>query len=127
MKIEPWDPARHFATYEKWMRFYDLPTAGPEAMPRTGFVIDQLAMCFLIRTDTPLAIIEGLVGNPWLPRAQVDAALDAVVSEVIAAARAEGFRVLQGTTEFQAVVDRALELGFTVDPRPFQIVVRTLG
>jgi hypothetical protein len=120
--VDPWVSARHFETYQKWMHFYDVAVAETDKLPPTGFVVDGLAIAFLLRTDGPLAFIEGLVGNPWLPREQVDPALDAVVQAVIGCAREEGFRVLQGTTAFPAVVARALRLGFTLDPSPHQVV-----
>lgn len=127
MKVEPWDAARHFESYRKWMNFYDEFPSGPEFMPPSGFVVEGLAMCFLIRTDARVALIEGLLGNPWLPRAQVDPALDAVAAAVISLARAEGFRVLQATTQVEAVVERAKRLGFRVDPSRYQMLALTLG
>lgn len=124
--VERYQPERDYPTLCAWMRFYDLEPIVPEFLPPTGFVVQGLAMGFLYKTDTRIALLETLVSNGYAPRAQRDAATDAVVAAILEAARAGGFHIIQGYTTVGAVVDRALRHGFTVDDGPYRIVTRVL-
>jgi hypothetical protein len=122
MKVERYVTERHYDAFCKWMRFYEIDPIEPGYLPSTGFVIEGLACCFLYRTDSKLALIEGLVGNPYAPKAESSRALDLVVEATIAEARQQGFGVLQGYTSFDAVVQRAVRHGFGVDGSTFRLV-----
>lgn len=122
MTIEKYNAARHYEVLCKWLSFYDMEPIEAAHLPPTGFVVEGLAMGFLYKSDTKLAQIETLVANGYAPREARDAATDLVVEAIIAEARASGFAVLQGVTQLDAVVQRALKHGFTLDEQPYRIV-----
>ncbi len=126
MQVEPFDPARHYDAFCAWTRWYQMTPLALPFLPATGFVVAGVAMGFLYKTDSKMAWIENLAANPVLPRGQRTEGLDVVVAAVIDEARRQGFEVLIGYTNVQAVIDRALTHGFTTDPERFQVVTKAL-
>ncbi len=121
MKAERYVAERHYDDFCKWLRFYEMGPTDPSFLPATGFVVEGLACCFLYRTDSKVALIEGIVGNPYAPKADASEAIDAVVQATIAEARAQGFGVLQGYTTFEVLAKRALRHGFTIDDARYHL------
>jgi hypothetical protein len=122
MTVERYDPARHYADFHKWYsRRVDIP-AGPEFLPKVGFVAPGVAMGFLYQTDSKLAYIEGMVANPKASAEERGKGIDEVTLAIIAEARKLGFKVLHGQTELKVIVERAKKLGFIHDPTPASTV-----
>jgi hypothetical protein len=126
MTVERYLPARHYEMLCRWLHFYDQEPLDPVFLPPTGFVVDGLAMGFLVRTDTGLAHLEPLLANGYAPRPARDAATDLVVAAILEEARTLGFRIVQGATTLDAVVERALRHGFTVGDERYRHVLRVL-
>jgi hypothetical protein len=122
LRVERYEAGRHYEALSKWLHFYDLAPIDPAFLPPTGFVVEGIAMGFLVRTDTKLALLEPLVNNGYAPVAEREAATDLVVLAILDEARAQGFRVVEGNTNLQAVVSRALRLGFTLDENRYSVV-----
>lgn len=126
MVVERYQPERHYPTLCKWLHFYQLEPIEEAFLPPTGFVVEGVAMGFLVRTDTKLAIIEPLVNNLYSPAAERERATDLVVLAVLEEARALGFHRVEGSTTREVVVARALRLGFTVEAERYHMVTRVL-
>jgi hypothetical protein len=126
MKVERFQPTLHYATFCDWTRHYEMTPLPVQFLPQSGFVVEGVAMGFMYRTDSKLALIENLAANPKLPRDTVTAGLDAVVSAIADEGRALGFEVLIGYTNVNAVIQRALRHGFTTDDEKFQVVTKVL-
>ncbi len=126
MQVQRFDPTLHYDAFCAWTRWYQMTPLALPFLPPTGFVVDGVAMGFLYKTDSKMAWIENLSANPVLPREQRTCGLDLVVAAIIEESRAQGFEVLIGYTNVQAVIDRALNHGFTTDPERFQVVTKVL-
>ena len=118
-------PELHFETVRSWMEARN-EVITPDALPQTGFIIPGMAAGFLYRTDSSVAMIEGLVAAPGLGREVRDQAVDAIVLAVIAEAQRLGFKTLTGTTVLEAVVKRAERLGFIYVGGNFHLIIRPL-
>ena len=116
MTVERYEQAKHYADFARWYIARISGAMGPELLPKVGFAVPGVAMGFLYQTDSKVALIEALVANPDVPAAERTGAIDEVVLAIIAEARALGFKVLHGQTEFKVIVDRAKRLGFVHDP-----------
>ena len=126
MKVERFQPERHYPPFCAWTRWYEIAPLPLQFLPQSGFVVEDVAMGFLYRTDSKLALIENLSANPMLPRETRTLGLDAVVAAIAEEARALGFEVLVGYTNVNAVIERALRHGFTTDDEKFQVVTKVL-
>ena len=126
MKVERFQPDLHYPTFCKWTRWYELTPLPLQFLPQTGFVVEGVAMGFMYKTDSKMAMIENLSANPTLPRETVTKALDLVVTAIADEGRRLGFEVLVGYTNVRAIVDRALRHGFTTDDEKFQVVTLVL-
>ncbi len=126
MKVERFEAGRHYETFCKWTRWYELTPLPIQFLPQSGFVVEGVAMGFMYRTDSKMALIENLAANPVLPRETVTQGLDRVVEAIAAEGRALGFEVLIGYTNVGAVIARALRHGFTTDDEKFQVVTKVL-
>jgi len=118
-------PELHFETVRSWMEARN-EVITLDALPQTGFIIPGMAAGFLYRTDSSVAMIEGLVAAPGVEREVRDQAVDAIVLAVIAEAQRLGFKTLTGTTVLEAVVKRAERLGFIYVGGNFHLIVRPL-
>jgi hypothetical protein len=126
MIVQRYEASRHYQMLSKWLHFYDAAPIDEAFLAPTGFVVEGIAMGFLLRTDTKRALIEPLVNNGYAPAADREAATDLVVLAILEEARAQGFRVVQGNTVLDAVVARALRLGFTLKEKRYRVVTREL-
>jgi hypothetical protein len=126
MTVQRYEPARHYEVLCKWLHFYEVDPIDEAFLSPTGFVVEGFAMGFLVRTDTKLALLEPLVNNGYAAAPQREAATDLVVLAILDEARAQGFRVVEGNTILDAVVKRALRLGFTLDEHRYSVITRVL-
>lgn len=83
---------KDYETVCVWWRKHDWTPVPVSSLPRTGFIVDDLAAGFLYITDTNLTWLEWVVANPEAEKEQRSKAVDAVI---------------------EALLDRAKELGFT--------------
>ena len=126
MKVERFQAELHYPAFCKWTRFYELNPLPLQFLPQSGFVVEGVAMGFMYRTDSKMALIENLSANPMIPRQTATRGLDAVVTAIAEEGRALGFEVLIGYTNVEAVIQRALRHGFTTDDEKFQVVTKVL-
>ena len=127
MKVERFQPDLHYATFCAWTRWYEMTPLPIQFLPQSGFVVDGIAMGFMYRTDSKMALIENLAANPMVARETVTLGLDAVVSAIADEGRSLGFEVLIGYTNVKAIIERALRHGFTTDDEKFQVVTLKLS
>jgi hypothetical protein len=118
-------PELHFETVRSWMEARG-EAITLDALPQTGFIIPGKAAGFLYKTDSSVAMIEGLVAAPGVEREARDQAVDAIVQAVIAEAQRLGFKTLTGTTVLEAVVKRAERNGFVYVGGNFHVIIRPL-
>ena len=126
MKVERFQAALHYETFCKWTRWYEMKPLPIQFLPEAGFVVEAVAMGFMYRTDSKMALIENLAANPMIPRETATQGLDLVVEAIADEGRKLGFEVLIGYTNVNAIIQRALRHGFTTDDEKFQVVTKVL-
>ena len=116
----------HYEMFVSWWRALGQPPPPVEALPQSGFIVPDAAAGFLYRTDSCLAVVEGLIANPQLSGALRSQAIDLVTAALIDEAKRLGFKNLTASTTSSAVVTRAQSFGFSVLPGLYRVVARIL-
>ncbi|RKG80290.1 hypothetical protein [Corallococcus terminator] len=111
MKPVPFDPKLHHGLLELWRKPWD-ETMTPDALPQTGFVVPDKAAGFLYRTDSSVALIEGIIAAPGLSKEVRNEAVNAIVAAIRDEARRLGFKLLLGYSQLDAIMERAKRFGF---------------
>jgi hypothetical protein len=126
MKVERYRRKAHYATLETWWRGWNQRPPGPEALPKTGFVVAGTVAGFLYRTDSNIAILEAFIANPKSDADERNAALDAIVVALVKEAQRAGFTYLLAYTTVPAILRRAERFGFTVLREAHTLDIREL-
>jgi hypothetical protein len=63
-KVEIYEPAKHRALVEGWLRERGMPVPEPEMFPPFGVVVDGCVAGFLLCTDSKQCFIDQVVGDP---------------------------------------------------------------
>lgn len=106
--VVPEDLKQLNAWYKSYGQSQVLCTSAP-----TGFIVDGVAACFLIKTDCqPLAwVMDGLIANKHATRAERAEALKMIYAEMQRVAREAGVKRLIGWFLNETVAKRMATLG----------------
>lgn len=121
MAVVPFEAARHEAMLRSWFTDRGLPDTVMNLLPTRGLVAHDAAAAFLYETDSPLALIEGMVTNPSVTQQERGVALDDLFLALFDLAHDRGFKMVWGFTKHPQLVERAVRLGFDVVPGLFTI------
>ncbi len=91
-----------------------------------GFQVRGVAAGWLITTNTARALIEDFITNPDAPKSERGSAIEALEARIVEEARKLGFRHLLGSTNIDAMRERAKGLGYHVTPRGFSFAYKDL-
>lgn len=98
-----------YAELSTWYGARGLSPPPPEGLPLTGLWIPSVGAGFLYRTDSSLALIEGVITNPAAPKRAQACAVAALLRALLDAA-GDGARVI-GFTSILGMARRAQRLG----------------
>lgn len=112
--IRPINPS-DLPTIQSWYAHRGLAPLA-HSLPPTGFMIDDLAASYLIKTDAKIAISEYTVSNPKAPKELRTEAVKAIYRELIQHAFEEGFDTILAITKISHMESIAEELGFSLYP-----------
>ena len=102
-----------YKTIETWMKGYSSETAVPELwLPDTGFIIDDLSCVFIYKTNSNIAYIEVLTGNPKAEKETKNIAINKVFEHAVAFAKEIGYKFVFAFVEKEYVENRLITLGF---------------
>lgn len=110
-EIRPWSSS-DYGNYCQWFILRALKPPPAEALPATGFIVDNVAAGFLIKTDCKVAIIEHVATNPKSDGQDREKALNEIFNELQFVAKKSGFKYLFGNTLFKEIADRGERYGF---------------
>jgi hypothetical protein len=96
----------------EWYRQYGQTPPQFEDLPDYGLIVPSVAAGFLVQTDTPLAMLDFFIGNRQMPKDKRNQALNEIVSGLIGAGSALGFKCFRADTQLETVRRRALDSGF---------------
>jgi hypothetical protein len=125
--VVAFDAERHTDMVRDWAAHRSNINVPFDRLPPTGFVIEDLAVVFMYRTDGPVVLIEALITNPESTAELRGAGIERVVGALFDQARAEGYRVAMAVTPRGAIVERAKRLGFTAASEPETFISREIN
>lgn len=118
MKITPFIAAEHYPTLSAWWRDQRWPPVPLDMLPELGLVVtddhEAHAAGWLYTTNSPIALIEWLVGNPNSSHETRGQALDTLIEALTRAAHSRGFRHVWSSLVHDRLIERYKRLGFTV-------------
>lgn len=116
MKVELFDPVKHYAELSRWWRKQDWEPLPLSALPTIGMVTMDgdvaIASGFLYNTDSDFALIEFIVGNPELKHEVRGEGLDLVIDRLTSSAKEMGKKILISYTNHGRLIDRYKEHKF---------------
>lgn len=110
---------------QDWGNHYNL-TFHEFLLPKTGFIVENMAAGFIYLTDTPMCFLENLVKNPAHEKKCTDKALDLVIDTLFNKATDLGIKLVVASTIFKSVEERAIKLGAKVDKDKYTHLYRSL-
>lgn len=117
--IVPWNPTLHMPLLGKWLKTRNQAdgAGGRELYPATGYVVDNIVVGFLYRTDAPgVGWIDGIVSDPGSSESDRAVALKSLVRELYAEADRQGLTLVWACT----AVPSLIALGQAAGAKVFQ-------
>ena len=113
MKIERYEHAKHYDQVMGWLRKRDIKEVPQELFAPFGYVIDDCAVGFLVKTDAGVCYIEHMAADPDAEEGRRDKALQLLFVLLENAGRAAGFKMITILTRLSAMKKRVEERGFS--------------
>lgn len=95
-----------------WWTGYSFPVVPKESLPKNGLIIEGICAGFLYCTDSNIAWLEFVVGNPVASKEVRKSGLTELLSGLTGLAKELGYDVLFSSVSHQNLMDRYLEAGF---------------
>lgn len=115
MKVERYAPDKHEAQVVEWCKGREVPATVLEFRPEIGLIVPGYVVGFLYQTDSPIAMIEGVVANPDTKESERFTAIWDLWIEMIDVAKELGFHELWGYSSVPAMRDMCIRLGYRGD------------
>jgi hypothetical protein len=114
---------RHLSTDEDfkeictwWEKYPNWEPVHPEVLPPIGFIAtldgERLAACWVYTTDSCIAWLEYIVGNPFIEKELRSRALNACIAEASRDALDCGAKTVFTSSNNSRLIERLKELGF---------------
>lgn len=113
-----------YPTVKEWADKRKFPLVPPEFLPPNGFIIDDCCVCFVYRSETPIAWLEWVISNP--DSDVRDDALNLLIEAACDWAKGQGFKVLFTSVEHKGLIERYKSLGFIETDRSMTNLLRNL-
>lgn len=97
-----------------WWLGNSWPVAPIDCLPPTGFIVDEYCVGYLYLTNSNIALLEWVVGNPKADKEKRSLALDFLLEELIESARAAGKKAIFSTTKNKKFSDRLVKHNFKI-------------
>lgn len=109
-----------------WYEAYGQKPPAHTSLPLTGIVIDGVCAAFLYKTDSDIAMIEGVIANRDAKTLIRGRALCAVLSELFKIAKEQGFSQVYGFTQHSGVPGLAAKVGGVQRKGAYTLLVKDL-
>lgn len=120
MEVQVFNPDDHMDHICEWLKLRNLPYSLGEQLPEIGFMAFEggQAICagFLRKVEGDFAMLDSLITNPEALNYLRSNAIDAVVRELIKAAKAWGISSLIATSTDAHTLERSKKHGFVAMP-----------
>lgn len=104
-----------------WLEKRQKPKLASSLLSRTGFIIDDVAVCFVYSTDSGVCFLDGLISNP--DSEQVNEGINKVVGECLNYASKQGYQLVLSFSENPNVISRA-EKTFNFSQQPKSTLIK---
>jgi hypothetical protein len=94
--------------------------------PPTGYWVPGVLAAFLYRTDSKVALIDGVVSNKASTAEQRRQAMFLVGGAIAARAKSEGFKWLRGLTRYPTVAENSRQAGYRVSEPTYMTMLLEL-
>lgn len=95
-------------------------------LPKTGLIVPNVAVGFLVSTDTNYCFFEPFIGNPKVDKEERNTALFTIIDGLIDEAKRMGYDLIFGVLSHPKMIERGLERGFVKIIGNQQIIGRKL-
>ena len=113
-------------TVASWCRARDVPAAILDLKPDIGLIAPGIAVGFLYQTDSPVALIEGIITNPDASQDDRATGVRSIMLGLFDIARDLGFTYVWGYTTRPEMAEHGVRIGFRKDPKPYTLGVKKL-
>jgi hypothetical protein len=129
VEIKPLGPF-DYAHVSAWWQAQNWPVIPQEMLPSTGLIVEsegeKLAAGFLYKTDSKIAWLEFLVGNPESDKMKRRQALDALIQGLCDEARESGFTRIFTSAQHPGLIERYKGHGFMETDKNMTNLVRVV-
>ncbi len=119
--------AEDLAQIDGWSRQRGVMEDPDGWRPQLGYWVPGVLAAWLYRTDSKVALIDGVIANPDTSADQRRLAMRAVSDAIASKARSEGFRWLKGLTRFSTVAENGRDAGYFVSPSLYSTMLLVLA
>ncbi len=113
MQVRSYNSLQDYKTIQKWMQGYSDFTTPEAWLSDTGFMIDNHACVFLYTTNSKIAYLEFLIGNPEIKDKDIkNEALNKVIEHAMKIASNIGYKFIFAFIEKEYVENRFIDLNF---------------
>lgn len=106
---------KDYSQIEEWADQYGI-VQREAGLPKTGFIIDNVAAGFIYATDSDCCWIENVIANKKATKEEKAEAFDLLVPALMQKAEELGFRVAYATTNNVKLILKCKEYGAIVKP-----------
>jgi hypothetical protein len=110
--VKRYNPFMHFEMLEAWLPAFNIPVPKPDSLPEFGLIVDDIAIAFLVRTDSAVAYIDHVITDPRSEKLKRDRALKTLFLELETQAKREGFSVVTTLVNLPSHIERVKRLGY---------------
>ena len=86
-----------------WYNKRKLPLVNAEIMPKTGFIVPGVAVAFMYKTDSEIALLDGCISNPDAAPYERKEALEIIMNELVCEAAHQGFNKVIAMTRHPSI------------------------
>lgn len=98
---------RDYGEIAGWYAARGEPAPPPDTLPVIGILCPGIACGFLMRTDSSVALIEGMATNPAAPLFARHRAIGRILDALVEEAKSEGFRHVVGMARSNGIAKLA--------------------
>lgn len=97
-----------------WWDSHGWPRVPFTSLPFNGYLVDGTCAAFLYVTDSDLAIMEWIIGNPAVEKSVRGEALNNLIEFISKDAKNMGYKTIITMTKHSKLIDRFVSHGFMV-------------
>lgn len=108
MEIRPYK-SDDYDKIKGWWESYGWPPVQPHMLSSTGMVVEDLCAGWLYQTDSSIALLEWVVGNPAADKEERGKAIDFLIETATKLAKLNGFKLMFTFTNSKKLINRMNE------------------